>query len=137
MTESLDEGMRAMGNPADYDTAAARGTTALTKALADLTADAIEGCTLEQVAVYGLYTDGRSGYAGYPRRTITPDELRAVLAENQRLTDAVEQLNALILRSLPNDGSEIPQPDDPWWRAQLDGVVDAAAGIYATAMRDA
>lgn len=68
------------------DTPAGRGTRALTTALADLTADAVEGCTLEQVILYGLYTDGRSGYAGDLRRTIKPDDLRAVLAENARLT---------------------------------------------------
>lgn len=57
-----------------------------------------------------------------------------VLAENGRLADAVERLHSLILRSMPNDGSEIPQPDDPWWRAQLDGVVERATEIYTTAI---
>lgn len=68
------------------DTPAGRGTHALTTALADLTADAIEDCAFEQVILYGLYTDGRSGYAGDLRRTVKPDDLRAVLAENARLT---------------------------------------------------
>jgi hypothetical protein len=118
MTESLDENMRGMGDPADYDawaretpapaaerlellpdyspivmmeptarTPAARGTSALTTALADLTADAAEGSTLEQVVVYGTYTDGRSGYAGNLRRTIAPNDLRELLDERRDLAD--------------------------------------------------
>lgn len=86
----------------------------------------------------------KSGSRAYDRLDLTMPDLRNVLAENQRLTtenkrltDAVEQLHSLILGSLPNDGSEIPQPDHPWWRAQLDGIVDAAAEIYAAAMRGA
>jgi hypothetical protein len=78
------------------DTPAGRGVSALAAALADLAADAVEGCTLERVILYGLYTDGRSGYAGTARRTITPDELRAVLDENQRLTRETERLRAWV-----------------------------------------
>jgi hypothetical protein len=120
------------------DTPAGRGISALATALADLTADAVEGCTLEQVYLYGTYTDGRSGYAGNLRRTVTPDDLGAVLAvfaENKRLTNALELLHARILRDLPNDGSELPQPEDPWWATRLDGIVTYAAEVYATAIR--
>jgi len=136
--ECLDERMRGTGPDRAADTPAERGASALTTALADLTADAVEGCTLEQVIIYGTYTDGRAGYAGNLRRTITPGGLRAVLdvlAENERLTNALELLHARILRDLPNDGSELPQPEDPWWATQLDGIVTYAAEVYATAMR--
>lgn len=95
MTESLDEGMRGMGDVADYDdwadetpdTAAARGHKALTAALNDLAGDAVEGCVLEQVILYGTYTDYRGGYAGNLRRTVKPDELRAVLRERDELAE--------------------------------------------------
>lgn len=69
-------------------------------------------------------------------------DIREVVADRKRLVEqlataehAIEQLHSLILNSLPNDGSEIPQPDDPWWAAQLDRVVTGAARIYAASLR--
>lgn len=67
------------------DSPAERGAAALAAALAYLIASTDEGCILEQIVLHGIYTDGRSGYAGTARRTITPDELGAVLKERDDL----------------------------------------------------
>ena len=66
-------------------------------------------------------------------REVVADRKRLV-AELARADRAVELLHSLILRDLPNDGSEIPQPDNPWWAAQLDRIVTEAAAIYAAAI---
>lgn len=36
---------------------------------------------------------------------------------------AFESLHARLLRDLPGDGSELPQPDDKFWATQLDELV--------------
>jgi len=78
----------------------ARGIAALTAALTYLIAGTDEGCTLEQIILHGTYTDGRSGYAGTARRTITPNELRAVLAEHKAMRDAITRLWKLELHAV-------------------------------------
>lgn len=105
------------------DTSAGRGTHALTTALADLTADAVEECTLEQVILYGLYTDGRSGYAGDLRRTIKPDDLHALLAENQAMRDAIEALKPWLI---PLMEKYLRETIIPLWQA-LKPLVEAQA----------
>lgn len=47
-----------------------------------------------------------------------------------RYRDAFEALHARILRDLPGDGSELPQPDDAFWAAQLDGLTAYADEMY-------
>jgi len=60
-------------------TPAQRAFAALSSAMDDLVADAVEGCTLESVILYGTYSDLRSGYIGDLRRSISPDDLRALI----------------------------------------------------------
>jgi plasmid stabilization system protein ParE len=66
--------------------------TSLAKILDDLEADAVEGCTLETVVLYGTYTDGRGGYAGNLRRSLTPSDLRAIATGNAELRARLDQL---------------------------------------------
>lgn len=92
MTEQPDYDAGARETP---DSPAARALAALTTALHDLTADAIEGCAIERVYLYGTYTDQRSGYIGDLRRAVEPDGLRALIAEHQRL---IKELRVYRLR---------------------------------------
>jgi hypothetical protein len=112
------------------DTPAGRGISALTAALADLAADAVEGCTLERVILYGTYTDGRSGYAGTARRTIAPDELRAVLREPLQWQAAFEALHARVHRDFNFDASESAAPDDEYWARLMDDLVIYADEVH-------
>lgn len=43
---------------------------------------------------------------------------------------AFDALHARLLRDLPGDGSELAQPDDEFWAAQLDGIVEYAGELY-------
>ena len=49
---------------------------------------------------------------------------------DSRWQEAFEALHARLLRDLPGDGSELPQPDDEFWAAQLDGLVTYAGELY-------
>lgn len=56
--------------------------------------------------------------------------MRAALQETARWRSAFEALHARLLRDLPGDGSELPQPDDEYWARQLDGLVTYAGDLY-------
>ncbi len=43
---------------------------------------------------------------------------------------AFESLHARLLRDLPGDASELPQPDDEFWARQLDELVTYASELY-------
>lgn len=49
--------------------------------------------------------------------------------EAARWRAAFEALHARILRDLPGDGSELAPPDDPFWAAQLDGLMTYAGEV--------
>lgn len=49
-----------------------------------------------------------------------------LIAERDRWRAAFEALHARILRDLPGDASELPQPDDEFWARQLDELVQFA-----------
>lgn len=157
MTESLDENMRGMGDPADYDAwaretpepAAGRGAQRAARAayameVVEYVAAAAEESRGATVTLDTAYV--REVLDASKRLTTQlaicrglrehdQERMDSLAADRGRWHDAVELLHSLILRDLPNDGSEIPQPEDPWWAAQLDRIVTEAAAIYAAALR--
>lgn len=48
----------------------------------------------------------------------------------ERALDALERLHARILRDLPGDASEVPQPDDEYWARTLADLVAFADSVY-------
>lgn len=105
------------------DTPAGRGASVLAAALNDLTADAIEGCAIEQVILIGTYTDGRSGYRGNLQCAIAPDELAALLVESRRQIDAFEQLVMRIHRDFNFDAGECAPPEGEAALRMMDDLV--------------
>lgn len=59
-------------------------------------------------------------YEDHGWRVVGAEEL---IADRDRWRAAFESLHARILRDLPGDASELPQPDDPYWARTLDDLV--------------
>jgi hypothetical protein len=59
-----------------------------------------------------------------------PREEHLLPADALKWRGAYECLHARLLRDLPGDGSELPQPDDPFWAAQLDALAAYAGELY-------
>jgi hypothetical protein len=58
----------------------------------------------------------------------------AAATEGERWYHAYELLYARLLRDLPNDGSEVPAPDDPHWAHVLDDILAFAQETYRAAL---